>query len=422
VRQLYGRLLGFAGRAISVGVLASDGAEVRLRKSGLLLTVWSITVLANVWVLVYLALGRPVSAAIPLAYQVVSLLSIAWIARFGWTAWFRASQLIIMLLLPALLMWSLGGFTSGSAVIIWSFLAPMGALVFSTKRQATIVMGAFAALVLISGILDPWLSTHVEPLPQSIIGLFYVLNIVAVGSVAFGGTVYFVHLRDQAQAQLAQVNRALDVERARSDSLLRNILPDAVAERLKNGEAVSDRYEAVTVVFADIVGFTPMAADLPAEELVSVLGRIYGALDDLVAEHGLVRIKTIGDAYMAAAGVPDVMPPQDGAMAAARMALAMFEQIALEAPGVRVRVGMHTGPAVAGVIGRRTFAYDVWGDAVNVASRMESQGLPDHVQVSAATCALIERDIPCSYRGQIEIKGRGLMDTYLIVRPVASLL
>lgn len=388
-----------------------------MRKSGLLLTAWSITILAIVWVVVYLTLGRPWAAAIPFCYQVITLASIAWVALRGWSERFRTSQIVIVLLLPALLMWSLGGFVSGSAVVIWAFLAPMGALVFSTKRQATIAMGAFAALVLVSGIIDPWLSSHIEPLPATTILLFFVLNIVSVGCVALGTTVYFVHQRDRAQAELAQANRALDAERARSDQLLRNILPDAVAERLKNGEVVADRYDAVTVLFADIVGFTSLAATLTADEVVGMLGRIYGVLDDLATEHRLVRIKTMGDAYMAAAGVPEVTMANVGAIAAARMAAAMLSRIAVETPDVQLRVGIHTGPAVAGVIGRRTFAYDIWGDAVNVASRMESHGLPGEVQLSAATYALIKDSIACSFRGRIEIKGLGPMDTYLLTRP-----
>ena len=183
---------------------------------------------------------------------------------------------------------------------------------------------------------------------------------------------------------------------------------------------MADRYEAVTVLFADIVAFTPLAAEMAAEEVVGLLDRVYGGLDELATEHGLVRIKTMGDAYMAAAGVPETMPAADGALAAAAMARAMLERITIDVPNVKVRVGLHTGPVVAGVIGRRTYAYDLWGDAVNIASRMESHGVPGRVQVSATTWALIEGKIPGHHRGRIDIKGLGLMDTYLLDQIAAT--
>jgi adenylate cyclase len=401
-------------RALAVGTLPTDDEQTRLRKSGLMLIAWSVSLLATVWVLVDLVLGRPLSAAIPLTYQTVTIVSIGLIARFGWSPLFKTSQVILIVFLPALLMWTLGGFVSGSAVIIWAFSAPIGALIFTSLRQALIIFAAFIALVLVSGVIDPWLSANIEPLPDQAILLFFVLNIVAVGVVAMGGLLYFLLQRDRAQEELAKANAALDVERGRSEALLRNILPDAVAERLKDGEVVADRFEAVTVLFADIVGFTPMASDLAAEEVVGLLDRVYGDLDDLATAHGLVRIKTMGDAYMAAAGVPDVMTASAGALAATGMSLAMLEHITDAVPDVQVRIGLHTGPAVAGVIGRRTYAYDIWGAAVNIASRMESHGIPGRVQVSAATYELITAQYECEPRGTVQIKGVGPMETYLV--------
>ena len=406
------------GRALSIGADPADEPDVRLRKSGLLLTAWSIAILATVWVLVYLALGRPVSAAIPFVYQVYTFGRIAWIARRGWNERFMSGQIVLMMVLPAVLMWTLGGFISGSVVILWAFLAPMGALVFAGLRQASVTFAVFVILVLVSGILDPWLSSSIEPLPDSVVRTFFVLNIVTVGFVAFSGYIYFVHQRDRAQSQLARALDDLDRERVRSDDLLRNILPDSVAERLKDGEVVADRYEAVTVVFADMVGFAALSAAMAPEDVVDLLDRVYGGLDELSAEHGLVRIKTMGDAYMAAAGVPDVMEPVAGARAAASMALAMLAHVAAVAPEVEVRVGIHSGPAVAGVIGRRTFAYDLWGDAVNIASRMESHGVPGQIQLSAHTCALLGDRFACHHRGRIDIKGLGRMDTYLLAPDV----
>jgi guanylate cyclase len=333
-------------RGLAVGSRPTDDAQTRLRKRSLLLFVWTITLLAPPWVIVYLALDRPLSAAIPLGYEVFSVLSIAVIARRGWSDLFRRSQILLILMLPALLQWSLGGFVYGSAVIIWAFTAAVGALVFGSRRQALLTFGAFVALVLVSGMLDARLMEAAEPLPAVVIRTFFVLNVLAVGLVAFGGFLYFIHQRDQALADLRSALHDLDVERARSEGLLRNILPDGVADRLKDGhQIVADRYEAVTVVFADIVGLAPMAARLPPDEVVGLLDGVFSELDVLAESFGLLRIKTMGDAYMAAAGVPDPLPAADGAKAAASMALALVAGLRASFPDVQVRVGIHTGPA-----------------------------------------------------------------------------
>jgi class 3 adenylate cyclase len=262
-----------------------------------------------------------------------------------------------------------------------------------------------------------------------------VLDLLGVASVIMLVLAYFVRRRQEALDELDMANRALQEEQAdllreqgRSASLLRNILPDAVAERLKEGERlIADRYDAVTVLFLDIVDFTPLAARLAASDLVRLLDAIFAALESLCERFGLEKIKTAGDSFMAVAGVPDARDAEEGALAAAAMAFAAFPAVEsamatlqAELPGcegLRVRVGLHTGPVVAGVIGRRKFAYDLWGDAVNVASRMESQGLAGHVQVSLATWQLLQAHYRCRRRGSIEVKGRGEMEAYLLIEP-----
>jgi len=386
VQAIINRISSLLDRGLSIGAADDDGEDVRLRKRGLLMVVWGVVLLAPIWSVVYLALGRPLSAAIPGTYVVISLISLAMVARRGWSDGLRSSQVILILFLPALLMWSLGGFVLGSAVIIWAFLATLGALVFSSRREAMTIFGVFVALVLLSGVFDARLSEAVEPLPGAVVRMFFVLNIVAVSVVAFATLLWFIFQRDRARAAVRTALEELDVERARSEALLRRILPDRVALRLKDGERViADRYEAVTVLFADIVDFTPVAAGLAPDALVGFLDGIFSDMDEVTAEHGVVRIKTIGDAYMAVAGAPDVMPAADGARAATRAALAMLERVRDNHRGASIRIGLHTGPAVAGVIGQRTLAYDLWGDAVNVASRMESHGVPGSVQLSPRT-------------------------------------
>lgn len=206
----------------------------------------------------------------------------------------------------------------------------------------------------------------------------------------------------------------LATEREKSERLLLNVLPASIAERLRDEQTVADRFDDVTVLFADIAGFTEYAGGVSPEALVSRLDAIFSAFDDIADELGLEKIKTIGDAYFVAAGLPH--PHVDGPAAVARMALRMRD--AVEAlndetgESFAVRVGVHTGPAVAGVIGRRKFTYDLWGDTVNLASRMESHGEPGEIQLSDTTAARLEGRFELDERGVIEVKGRGEMRTY----------
>ncbi|MDE3075712.1 MAG: adenylate/guanylate cyclase domain-containing protein [Chloroflexota bacterium] len=217
------------------------------------------------------------------------------------------------------------------------------------------------------------------------------------------------------------------VERDKAERLLLNVLPATIAERLKNHPGtIADRFEEVSVVFADVVGFTSLSASMPAEDVVALLNAIFSEFDLLAQRHGLEKIKTIGDAYMVVAGLP--VPRPDHAQAAAEMALDMVDAISRlngeRGWNLHIRVGLHAGPAVAGVIGRQKFIYDLWGDSVNTASRMESQGLPDAIQVSQAMYERLCGQYRFKRRGPIEVKGKGEMVTYLLAgrstSPMAS--
>jgi class 3 adenylate cyclase len=205
----------------------------------------------------------------------------------------------------------------------------------------------------------------------------------------------------------------------RSERLLRNVLPDAIAQRLKMGEQpIADECPVVSVVFADIAGFTTMSTAMKPAAVLTLLNDVFTRFDDLAAIHGLEKIKTIGDAYMAVAGVP--RPVAEPARSAVDMGLAMLGSVAevtdpSGAP-LDVRVGIASGPAVAGVIGTRKFSYDLWGDTVNVASRMESHGVPGFVQVDDATWQLVSGSYTFEDRGTLLVKGKGPMRTWLLAR------
>jgi class 3 adenylate cyclase len=218
---------------------------------------------------------------------------------------------------------------------------------------------------------------------------------------------------DQEQAYLEQINQ----ERQKSEKLLLNILPEPVSERLKQGqEIIADGFEAATVLFADIVDFTRLSSQLSPGEIVQLLNDIFSAFDELADHYRLEKIKTVGDEYMVVGGVP--MPRDDHAEAVAEMAIAMLVSLADVSQQYNLpldmRIGMSSGPVVAGVIGKRKFAYDLWGDTVNTASRMETYSLANHIQVSHATYMLLQKKYRFEARGEMNIKGKGLIPVFFL--------
>lgn len=223
---------------------------------------------------------------------------------------------------------------------------------------------------------------------------------------------------EEAFVELDEQHHLVQAQQENAERLLLNILPAAVADRLKREQGViADSYPDATVLFADIVGFTELAARLSATEIVGLLNEVFSVYDRLVEKHGLEKIKTIGDAYMVVGGVP--APREDHAIACAEMGLDMKAEISRhltpEGEPLRVRIGMHTGPVIAGVVGTRKFAYDLWGDTVNTACRMESHGIPDAIQVTAETYQRLREHYTLAERGVIDVKGKGEMVTYFLM-------
>ena len=403
-------MLRRAVRAVaSLGVGPEDSEDERLRKVTLTLAASLIATMAIVWVATYWRLGLWRSGAIPFAYQVATILGLVMFARTKRFGPFCTSQLAMMLALPFLLQASLGGFRTSSAVELWAVTAPLGALLLQGPRTATPWFAAFVVGTVGSGMLES--SIHGEgDVPTSIVVTFFVLNLVGVFTTVFVLLRYFIVERDRAL-------QALRVEQDRSERLLLNILPVMIADRLKDApEVIADAFDSVTVLFADIVGFTPYAKDRPPAEVVAVLNRLFSGFDDLADHHGIEKIKTIGDAYMVAAGLP--VPRVDHQAVMAEMALDMCDEVERfrvdTGLDLTVRVGIDTGPVVAGVIGHRKFSYDIWGDTVNMASRMEAHGMPACIQVTQGLYLALRDDYVLHERGTVDIKGQGPTTTYLL--------
>jgi class 3 adenylate cyclase len=391
-------------RLAFLGVAETDADETRAQKALLTLAAALITVLAIVWVVTYWLLDLQRAAAIPFVYEVASVASLVVFARTRSYRFFRFSQAAMMTFLPFLLQWTLGGYVASSAVSLWALVAAIGTLFFFTADESIPWFVAFLALTLVSGLLEPNLSRSPAPIPEGIRVAFFVLNVAGVSLTAYVLLQYAVRARDEAFA--------------RSEGLLLNVLPKTIAERLKREPGViAEAHAGVTVLFADVVDFTPFTERTEPERVVGVLDEIFSAFDALAERHGLEKIKTIGDAYMVAAGLPE--PRVDHAEAMAEMALDMQEEFGrLCVPlglDLAIRIGMDSGSVIAGVIGRHKFTYDLWGDTVNTASRMESHGLAGRIQVSEATYRRLSGRYEFEDRGEIEVKGKGRRRAYLLV-------
>jgi guanylate cyclase len=383
-----------------------------------------ISVLAFWWVVMYWVLGAPWSAAIPLFYQVVSVVGLTYYSRTRDFGLFRRSQLLLMLVLPVALQWTLGGFVNSSAVIIWALFAPLAALLAQGPGAAGPWFVAYVTLIILSALADPLLAPVAPRLPGWFIVTNFLMNIGAVSLVVHVVLRYLAIKREEAVEALRREHQLLQEEQAKSEGLLLNVLPQPIAERLKRRPAaIADEFAEATVLFADIVDFTRISANLPPEDLVSWLNDLFSTFDLLSEQHGLEKIKTVGDAYMAVAGLPT--PREDHTTAAAEMALAMRDVAAhRSAPNgepLRMRIGLHSGPVVAGVIGTRKFIYDLWGDTVNTASRMESHGLAGAIQVTEAAYRRLRDTYDFEERGLVQVKGKGEMRTYLLIGRRAAL-
>jgi adenylate cyclase len=399
---------GLAQRTIrllySIGADPADPVEVRSRKALLVAVALMVLPASIIWGAIYWVAGEQAVAFLPWAYAIASVLSLAAFHATRDYRLLRWAQLLLVLWTPALVGIAFGGLAASGVVIIWSLLAPLGAVMFDRPRRAWLWFLAFAALLVATTPLATIARPEPADLPDQLLLTFLVLNIGVVSLIAFVLVATFARQRADAQD--------------RADRLLLNILPPEIAELLKSDPSqIAEQFDEVSVLFADVVDFTPLSARLTAAEVVGLLDGLFTAFDELVDRFGVEKIKTIGDAYMVAAGVPRRRP--DHARVLAELALAMRDVAArhrrADGQTLALRIGINSGPVVAGVIGRRKFVYDLWGDAVNTASRMESHGTPGEIQVGEATFELLKDDFVLEPRGLVEVKGKGRIPTWYLV-------
>lgn len=389
---------------LEIGCLPTDSDQERVTKEVFVIIAFGATAAGIVWAAMYLALAKPWSALVPLCISVATVPTIARFVATKRLGLLPVPFLGLGILLPLLLQLSLGGYLYGSAVVMWAFMAPLFSLLVRPARETWVWLAAFFGDLVLAALLDSTAMNSAKPLPTAAILILFALNIAGIGSLTFGALSYFRMQRDAAER--------------RSEELLLNVLPEPIAARLKRGqEPIADHYDDISVLFADLAGFTVRSAHETPAATVAVLNEVFSVFDDLVRRYGLEKIRTIGDSYMVAAGAPVARP--DHLSAICEMALDL--QRAVERLNrdkdwdLSFRVGINCGPAVAGIVGRQKFHYDVWGDTVNLASRMESHGLPDRIQVTEAVYERLKSEFVFERRGFIEVKGKGSTLTYLLI-------
>jgi class 3 adenylate cyclase len=399
-------------------------SEEKLSGDMLLLTAGVMMCAAALWLAIYWSMGYRYSTAIPLAFHGLSLLTMALYWKFRRVHVFAIVQLALILFTPFAMQWAIGNFINSSGVSLWGLLAPVGAVTVLGTRQSMPWFFAWLFMTVLSGVFDYLLSGTSPRFDQQTVAVFFVLNFTAISVMIYALLWYFASEKSKLRMLVDDQHEELRTEKERSERLLLNILPASIAERLKRAEVnIAQGHADVTVMVADIVGFTRMTEELSPVETVKILNDVFSIFDDIADKHQVEKIKTIGDAYMAAAGL-DPERQVHYASAVAGMALEMIAKMQeySERSGVRIeiRIGIGTGPVVAGVIGKKKFIYDMWGDTVNVAFRMAADADSGAVQVDLMTQRRLQHRFRFGDAHEVDIKGKGRMQVFRLIGPVAA--
>ena len=385
-----------------------DTDNIRLEKFTIFLVAASCCLAGSIWTAMFYAIfGFGLVAALPFAFVVIvgSCLIVCHFIRNHRPLVYV--QIICIIYITAFIQWSIGSVFDSGFVLVWAFCGPIIALMFFSLRRSIVWLLLYLANVAITVAFDDFFSAHGHDVSADTRLLFFVMNLSVSSLVVF---VFASHFVTTAVS-----------ERAKADGLLLNILPRKTAQVLKSRPGViADEFDNGSVLFADIVDFTRYSRAIRPDQLVTKLNEIFIRFDELTDRHGLEKIKTIGDAYMVVGGLPEPRP--DHVRAIADLALDMMETIKNitkeDGEPFSLRIGIHAGPVVAGIIGKNKFAYDLWGDTVNVASRMESTSAVDSIQVSDTVYRALQDSYEFRKRGTIDVKGIGAMDTYYLLAPV----
>lgn len=397
-------------------LITLDTQEDKLRSSLLIFACAFMNFAVMFWLAIYWLMGQNYSTNIPLAYQAVSLSSLVYYLKKKDFAAFRFIQLSLFLFAPFVMQWSVGSSITSSGVTIWALLAPVGAVVVAGWKESIPWFIAYIVLTSVSGFFDYFLGIgNTGGMELKTIGVFFALNFAAMSSILYFLVRYFVLETEKIKDQLDQQHALLLEEQKKSENLLLNVFPVTIAQRLKDSQAlIADGHSDVTVMFADISNFTQMTEQMAPRQMVGLLNKIFSWFDSMTDKYHLEKIKTIGDAYMVVGGL--TRNRENYVRHMVDMALEMRDYIASHPDLARHNMGIHigiaTGPAVAGVIGSKRFIYDVWGDAVNVASRLSDEGEKGEILLDRVTYNRLRQEYLFDIPVTLDLKGKGEVTVY----------
>ncbi|HEU0187461.1 MAG TPA: adenylate/guanylate cyclase domain-containing protein [Gallionellaceae bacterium] len=401
-----------------------DTQEDKLQKNLLILACAFMNFAVMLWLAIYWAMGQDYSSNVPLAYQAISISSLVYYLKTRNFDVFRFVQLGLFLFAPFIMQWSIGSSVTASGMMLWALLAPVAAVVVSGWRESVPWFVAYIVLTFVSGVFDYFLGVGgTGGLAMKTIGVFFALNFAALSSIVYFLLRYFVLETEKIKKQLDEQHALLAEEQKKSERLLLNVLPTSIAQRLKENQGlIADGHADVTVMFADITNFTQMTEEMAPKEMVELLNKIFTWFDAMSEKYGLEKIKTIGDAYMVVGGL--TRDHVDYVRNVADMALEMNEFVSLHPELARHNLGLHvgiaTGPAVAGVIGTKRFIYDLWGDTVNIASRLSDDGKRGDILTDKTTYNRLRQYYTFEPPTVISVKGKGEMPIYRLTGKVRN--
>jgi guanylate cyclase len=388
-----------------------EAAESRKRRQAIELVLFS-ALAGAAYTIIYVLLGKPSGSYAALAYVIFSLINTYTYQLTKNYNFFRASQLLLLLGLPILNQAIFGGYVNSGGNIIAGILAVIGALIFIGVKAGRIVFALFVLSVIGLTIYELLIVEQSYEMSRGLSVTIFSTTIIFTFTI-----IYFVV--ENFIIRISQFQEQLRAEKEKTESLILNILPPSIAEELKeSGFAKARGYASATVVMCDIVEFSTLARQVTPQQLVEELDIYFGAFDDVIEKYRLEKIKTIGDAYMYASGIP--IESRNHAIDAVNAAI----ELQIKVKEIRqsgkithpfdLRVGVSSGPLVAGVVGKKKFAYDIWGDTVNVAARMEQNGKPDKINISEPTYLLVRNEFKCTPRGKITVKHAGELEMYFV--------
>jgi class 3 adenylate cyclase len=401
-------------RLRTAGVEPGDPDDIRLKKQLLMFAMALTIAVPIVWVAIYRLFGVTISTTLPILYLLLSLANLGvYLVTRNFGRW-RLLQLGLFLFYPFVQQLAMGDFITASGYMLWGLLAPVGAILLYSARDSIPWFFGYAMLIVMAAGLDYQLvdtASSAVRIPAKVSVVFFALNFFAISSLVYALLRSASSEREKSKARLEEAHRLLQTEQERSERLLLNILPGPVAERLKqeNG-TIADGFADVTVMFADIVNFTTIAEGMSPNQIFAMLNKVFSSFDALAEKHGLEKIKTIGDAYMVAGGLDDG-DSRNYSESIADMALEMREILAndltVNDQRVAIRMGIGTGPVVAGVVGKKKFIYDLWGDTVNLASRITAESVPGMIQVDVITYRRLRNRFEFEAPQTVYLKGKG---------------